>query len=109
MSVPSLSHEEDEVDHATHRLCTSREAADVVWFKVTVLEGRKRAGGRVYTKKMKGRNKVAAADLGGSVLTGTLGNPLGLLARQLSYTLHKVRDECPLYHADGKPVDKDLD
>ncbi|KAJ8542295.1 hypothetical protein K7X08_017161 [Anisodus acutangulus] len=78
-------------------------------FKVTVLEGRKRAGGRVYTKKMEGRNKVAEADLGGSVLTGTLGNPLGLLARQLSYTLHKVRDECPLYRADGKPVDKDLD
>ncbi|KAJ8542291.1 hypothetical protein K7X08_017157 [Anisodus acutangulus] len=58
---------------------------------------------------MEGRNKVAAADLGGNVLTGTLGNPLGLLARQLSYTLHKVRDECPLYHADGNSVDKDLD
>ncbi|XP_009606244.1 protein FLOWERINGUS D [Nicotiana tomentosiformis] len=78
-------------------------------FKVIVLEGRKRAGGRVYTKKMEGGNKVAAADLGGSVLTGTLGNPLGILARQLSYTLHKVRGECPLYRADGKPVDKDLD
>ncbi|CAN4126612.1 unnamed protein product [Withania somnifera] len=78
-------------------------------FKVTVLEGRKRAGGRVYTKKMEGGNKVAAADLGGSVLTGTLGNPLGLLARQLSYTLHKVRDKCPLYRVDGKPVDQDLD
>ncbi|OIT08256.1 PREDICTED: protein FLOWERING LOCUS D-like [Nicotiana attenuata] len=78
-------------------------------FKVTVLEGRKRAGGRVYTKKMEGGNKVAAADLGGSVLTGTLGNPLGLLARQLSYTLHKVRDKCPLYRVDGKPVDPDLD
>ncbi|MCD7455404.1 hypothetical protein HAX54_028053 [Datura stramonium] len=78
-------------------------------FKVTVLEGRKRAGGRVYTKKMEGGNKAAAADLGGSVLTGTLGNPLGLLARQLSYTLHKVRDKCPLYRMDGKPVDQDLD
>ncbi|XP_060183640.1 protein FLOWERING LOCUS D [Lycium barbarum] len=78
-------------------------------FKVTVLEGRKRAGGRVYTKKMEGGNKVAAADLGGSVLTGTLGNPLGLLARQLSYILHKVRDKCPLYRVDGKPVDQDLD
>ncbi|KAJ8540285.1 hypothetical protein K7X08_030204 [Anisodus acutangulus] len=78
-------------------------------FKVTVLEGRKRASGRVYTKKMEGRNKVAAADLGGSVLTGTLGNPLGLLARELSYTLHKVRDKCMLYRTEGKPVDKDLD
>ncbi|CAN1258223.1 Protein FLOWERING LOCUS D [Linum perenne] len=57
-------------------------------FKITVLEGRKRPGGRVYTKKMEldggGANRVSAsADLGGSVLTGTLGNPLGILARQL--------------------------
>ncbi|CAH9118970.1 unnamed protein product [Cuscuta europaea] len=78
-------------------------------FKVTVLEGRKRAGGRVYTKKMEGGNRAASADLGGSVLTGTLGNPLGIIARQLSYTLHKVRDKCPLYRPDGKPVDPNLD
>ncbi|PON34568.1 Histone lysine-specific demethylase [Trema orientale] len=80
-------------------------------FKVTVLEGRKRAGGRVYTKKMEGGgNRVsAAAELGGSVLTGTLGNPLGIVARQLGSTLHKVRDKCPLYCLDGKPVDADMD
>lgn len=80
-------------------------------FKVTVLEGRKRAGGRVYTKKMEGGgNRVsAAAELGGSVLTGTLGNPLGIVARQLGSTLHKVRDKCPLYSLDGKPVDPDMD
>ncbi|KAL3732018.1 hypothetical protein ACJRO7_028805 [Eucalyptus globulus] len=81
-----------------------------VGFKVTVLEGRKRAGGRVYTKKMEGGNKLsAAADLGGSVLTGTLGNPLGIVARQLGHPLHKVRDKCPLYRVDGKPVDPDID
>ncbi|WCJ19275.1 hypothetical protein M5689_001571 [Euphorbia peplus] len=82
-------------------------------FKVMVLEGRKRAGGRVYTKKMEGGgggNKVSAfADLGGSVLTGTLGNPLAILARQLGQALHKVRDKCPLYRFDGKPVDGDTD
>ncbi|PIA37211.1 hypothetical protein AQUCO_03000062v1 [Aquilegia coerulea] len=78
-------------------------------FKVIVLEGRKRAGGRVYTKKMEGANKTAAADLGGSVLTGTLGNPLGIMARQLSYQLHKVRDKCPLYRPDGSSVDPDVD
>lgn len=78
-------------------------------FKVIVLEGRKRAGGRVYTKKMEGGNRSAAADLGGSVLTGTLGNPLGILARQLHCPLHKVRDKCPLYRPDGKPVDPDMD
>ncbi|KAJ0970302.1 hypothetical protein J5N97_023179 [Dioscorea zingiberensis] len=78
-------------------------------FKVVVLEGRKRCGGRVYTKKMEGANKSAAADLGGSVLTGTLGNPLGIIAKQLGYPLHKVRDKCPLYRPDGKPVDSDVD
>ncbi|KAK8299326.1 hypothetical protein V6Z11_D05G315300 [Gossypium hirsutum] len=79
-------------------------------FKVTVLEGRKRAGGRVYTKKMEGGNRVsAAADLGGSVLTGTLGNPLGILAKQLGSSLFKVRDKCPLYWTDGSPVDPDMD
>ncbi|GAV58939.1 Amino_oxidase domain-containing protein/SWIRM domain-containing protein [Cephalotus follicularis] len=79
-------------------------------FKVTVLEGRKRAGGRVYTKKMEGGNRVsAAADLGGSVLTGTLGNPLGIVAKQLGCSLYKVRDKCPLYRLDGKPVDPDMD
>ncbi|KAL3581378.1 hypothetical protein D5086_015710 [Populus alba] len=81
-------------------------------FKVTVLEGRKRAGGRVYTKRMEGGagNRVSASvDLGGSVLTGTLGNPLGILARQLGYSMHKVRDKCPLYSVDGKPVDLNMD
>ncbi|KAF3778339.1 FLOWERING LOCUS D protein [Nymphaea thermarum] len=74
-------------------------------FKVVVLEGRKRPGGRVYTKNLEGNNKFAASDLGGSVLTGTLGNPLGILAKQLSYPLHKIRDKCPLYKPDGLPVD----
>ncbi|XP_050209817.1 protein FLOWERING LOCUS D [Mercurialis annua] len=81
-------------------------------FKVSVLEGRKRPGGRVYTMKMEGGggNRVFAwADLGGSVLTGTLGNPLGIVARQLGCSLHKVRDKCPLYRFDGNPVDLDMD
>ncbi|XVF83077.1 hypothetical protein PTKIN_Ptkin16aG0103600 [Pterospermum kingtungense] len=79
-------------------------------FKVTVLEARKRSGGRVYTKKMEGGNMVsAAADLGGSVLTGTLGNPLGIVAKQLGASLFKVRDKCPLYRTDGSLVDPDID
>ncbi|CAM8970065.1 unnamed protein product [Rhodiola kirilowii] len=79
-------------------------------FKVTVLEGRKRPGGRVYTRKMEGANRVsAAADLGGTVLTGTLGNPLVILARQLGISLHKIRDKCPIYRTDGSPVDSELD
>lgn len=78
-------------------------------FKVVVLEGRNRPGGRVRTKTMKGDGVVAASDLGGSVLTGINGNPLGVLARQLGYPLHKVRDICPLYLPDGKAVDSAVD
>ena len=78
-------------------------------FKVAVLEGRNRPGGRVYTQKMGKDGKFSAVDLGGSVITGIHANPLGVLARQLSIPLHKVRDKCPLYKPDGTPVDKDID
>ncbi|XP_047337386.1 lysine-specific histone demethylase 1 homolog 1 [Impatiens glandulifera] len=78
-------------------------------FKVVVLEGRNRPGGRVKTKRMTGGMVVAAADLGGSVLTGINGNPFGVLARQLGYPLHKVRDICPLYLPDGRTIDKEID
>ncbi|KAG6472634.1 lysine-specific histone demethylase 1 homolog 1-like isoform X1 [Zingiber officinale] len=82
-------------------------------FKVAIFEGRRRPGGRVYTKKMESSSTtpavVAAADLGGSVLTGINGNPFGVLARQLGFPLHKIRDLCPLYLPDGRPVDTDID
>ncbi|XP_042752215.2 lysine-specific histone demethylase 1 homolog 2 isoform X2 [Lactuca sativa] len=80
-------------------------------FKVIVLEGRNRPGGRVYTQKMgQGQNgNYAVVDLGGSVITGIHANPLGVLARQLSIPLHKVRDKCPLYDPEGKPVGKETD
>lgn len=78
-------------------------------FKVFVLEGRNRPGGRVYTQKMGQNVTNAVVDLGGSVITGIHANPLGVLARQLSIPLHKVRDYCPLYKPDGRPVDKEID
>ncbi|CAK7327559.1 unnamed protein product [Dovyalis caffra] len=65
--------------------------------------------GRVYTQKMGRKGQFAAVDLGGSVITGIHANPLGVLARQLSIPLHKVRDNCPLYKPDGAPVDKGID
>ncbi|XP_020269598.1 lysine-specific histone demethylase 1 homolog 2, partial [Asparagus officinalis] len=76
-------------------------------FKVLILEGRKRPGGRVYTSKMGEKGKFAA--VGGSVITGTHANPLGVLARQLGIPLHKIRDKCPLYKASGENVDEKLD
>ncbi|KAL9670222.1 hypothetical protein QQ045_007773 [Rhodiola kirilowii] len=78
-------------------------------FRVLILEGRERPGGRVKTIKMRGDGVVAAADIGGSVLTGINGNPFGVLARQLGLPLHKVRDICPLYLPDGRSVDSDVD
>lgn len=78
-------------------------------FKVIVLEGRNRPGGRVYTQKMGQKGNYAAVDIGGSVITGIHANPLGVLARQLSIPLHKVRDVCPLYKPDGTSVDKESD
>ncbi|PIN00005.1 Amine oxidase [Handroanthus impetiginosus] len=78
-------------------------------FKVFILEGRNRPGGRVYTQKMDQKGNYASVDLGGSVITGIHANPLGVLARQLSIPLHKVRDNCPLYKPDGTPVNKEID
>ncbi|KAF2541480.1 hypothetical protein F2Q70_00037381 [Brassica cretica] len=78
-------------------------------FKVVVLEGRSRPGGRVYTQKMGGKGRFAAVELGGSVITGLHANPLGVLARQLAIPLHKVRDHCPLYNSEGEVVDKAVD
>uniref|UniRef100_A0A3Q7GJ34 Uncharacterized protein n=1 Tax=Solanum lycopersicum TaxID=4081 RepID=A0A3Q7GJ34_SOLLC len=49
-------------------------------FQIIVLEGRMRVGGRVYTGNMKGENKIT----------------LGLLARQLSYTLHTIKKFSPI-------------
>lgn len=68
----------------------------------------------MFTKSMRSTaaeypDIAAAADLGGSVLTGINGNPLGVIARQLGFPLHKVRDKCPLYLPDGRPVDPDMD
>ncbi|XP_068668134.1 lysine-specific histone demethylase 1 homolog 2 isoform X2 [Aristolochia californica] len=78
-------------------------------FKVVVLEGRKRPGGRVYTQKIGQKGNFAAVDLGGSVITGIHANPLGVLARQLSIPLHKVRDKCPLHKPNGAPVVEEMD
>ncbi|KAJ0976059.1 hypothetical protein J5N97_018024 [Dioscorea zingiberensis] len=77
-------------------------------FRVLVLEGRNRPGGRVYTERM-GEKGSAAVDLGGSVITGIHANPLGVLARQLGIPLHKIRENCPLFRPDGSNVDEKLD
>ncbi|CAI6007999.1 unnamed protein product [Closterium sp. NIES-65] len=85
----------------------------VLGHRVTVIEARNRPGGRMHSKLLSsppGPNQVAvAAELGGSIVTGILGNPLGVLARQLAIPLHRIRDACPLYRPDGLPVDEKAD
>ncbi|KAL6007549.1 hypothetical protein ACLOJK_033047 [Asimina triloba] len=65
--------------------------------------------GPVLTRKMQGDGVVAVPDLGASILTGINVNPICVLARQLGYPLHKVRDKCPLYLPGEKAVDPDID
>ncbi|XP_024386318.1 protein FLOWERINGUS D isoform X2 [Physcomitrium patens] len=77
--------------------------------QVIVLEGRQRPGGRVYTKRMEVDSVHAAADLGGSVVTGMHGNPLGVLARQMNWSMHKIKDLCPIYQPNGQPAVDEID
>ena len=76
---------------------------------VLVLEARKRPGGRVHTKMLRAGGRQAAAELGGSVITGCDGNPLAVVARQMEVPLHDIADVCPLYCPDGRPVPSELD
>jgi lysine-specific histone demethylase 1 len=67
---------------------------------VTVLESRDRVGGRVVTF----RKQQFVADLGAMVVTGLGGNPLTILSKQIKMELHKIKQKCPLYEADGETV-----
>jgi lysine-specific histone demethylase 1 len=69
--------------------------------KVVIVEARHRAGGRVHTARLWPNDPSSAppgctgvGELGGSVLTGTDGNPLAVVARQLGAQLHSIRDKC---------------
>ena len=53
---------------------------------------------------------VAAADLGGSIITGIDGNPLAVLAAQLNIPLHDINVAgVPLYLEDGRLPDARID
>ncbi|KAK3739031.1 hypothetical protein QZH41_010497 [Actinostola sp. cb2023] len=72
---------------------------------VTIVESRERVGGRVATF----REGQYIADLGAMVLTGLGGNPLTVLGSQINMELHRIKQKCPLYETQGKPVPKDKD
>ena len=85
--------------------------------KVIVLEARDRAGGRVFTKKLTGvcsKTGVrieAVAETGGSIVTGSDGNPLSVIARQLGLRARPIREACPMYleRSNGGAADKKVD
>ncbi|GFH10950.1 SWIRM domain-containing protein [Haematococcus lacustris] len=78
-------------------------------YRVVVLEGRSRPGGRVWTLRMEEEGLAGMADLGGAIITGIDGNPLAVLARQLGLPMHRITDRCPLYLPGGEEAPKDLD
>lgn len=79
-------------------------------YKVLVLEGADRPGGRVHTHRLEGGGEAAVADLGGSIITGIHGNPLAVLARQLGIPLHDINaHNVPLFLQDGSELGKRVD
>jgi len=87
-------------------------------YKVVILEGRDRPGGRVHTEGMYGpmgddpkdAKPMALADLGGSILTGIDGNPLAVIAKQMKMPLSQIKsDNVPIYLPDGQVADKEID
>jgi len=81
--------------------------------KVVLLEGRKRIGGRVYSKQFRNQKKDSltgdlrnTAEMGAMIVTGfEHGNPLDTIIRgQLGLQYHLMTDALTIYDIDGKAV-----
>ena len=80
-------------------------------YRVVVVEGSARPGGRVYTERLSspdGKHSVVA-DVGGSIITGVDGNPIAVIAKQMNIPMAHIRDQCPLYMPDGSEANELLD
>jgi len=86
--------------------------------RVIVLEGRKRIGGRVYSKPLRSQVKDSlpgnlrnTAEMGAMIVTGfEHGNPLDTIIRgQLGLHYHLMTDELTIYDCDGEAVDEEKD
>ncbi|KAK5134656.1 hypothetical protein LTR08_006312 [Meristemomyces frigidus] len=86
--------------------------------RVVVLEGRKRIGGRVYSKPVRNQkpdslpgNLRNTAEMGAMIVTGfEHGNPLNIVIRgQLGLRYHMMTDELTIYDCDGKAVEEQKD
>ncbi|KAJ3293199.1 hypothetical protein HK104_004665 [Borealophlyctis nickersoniae] len=84
---------------------------------VTILEGRKRVGGRIFTfplhTRAPGKDEAPGVDLAAQIITGFEGgNPLDCVVKsQLGLPLHFLYDanKCKLYDVDGKEADSTAD
>ncbi|PXF48082.1 Lysine-specific histone demethylase 1-like [Gracilariopsis chorda] len=74
-------------------------------FKVTVLEGRDRIGGRIATDWSTG----FPVDLGAAYIHGAYGNPLSEVAREAELRTFSPRDVDTLFYSNGKRVSRKLD
>ena len=86
--------------------------------RVIVLEGRRRIGGRVYSKQLRTQvqgslagNLRNTAEMGAMIVTGfEHGNPLNTIIRgQLGLRYHLMKDTLTIYDCDGKPIDEPRD
>lgn len=86
--------------------------------RVIILEGRRRIGGRVYSKPL--RSQVAGslpgdlrntAEMGAMIVTGfEHGNPLDTIIRgQLGLRYHMMKDALTIYDCNGRPIDEHKD
>ncbi|UNI14460.1 Sarcosine oxidase [Purpureocillium takamizusanense] len=84
--------------------------------RVVVVEGRRRVGGRVYSREFRSKpindvtdfnGKRHTAEMGGMIITGfNRGNPMNVLVRgQLGLPYHTLSAETTIYDSNGKPVD----
>lgn len=72
-------------------------------FQVTVLEGRNRIGGRIYTD----RNLGLPIDLGASWIHGINKNPIGKLAQDFKINIQKTNyDNIQIYGSNGKLINE---
>lgn len=86
--------------------------------RVIVLEGRKRIGGRVYSKPLRSQIMGSlpddlrnTAETGAMIVTGfDHGNPLDTVIRgQLGLRYHLMKDALTIYDTDGSPIDETKD
>jgi monoamine oxidase len=84
-------------------------------FRVIVLEGRRRIGGRIYSHPLKSHKNNSlpkglrpTAEMGAQIIVGfDRGNPLDPIIRsQLALRYHLLRDISTIYDVDGSAVDE---